>query len=291
MQINRKFFLLKNYFIPPHSSLTSFVDDYILCTSENNTINFNGSWAASNETSLSFYMADKLQTHINEHKDSILANKANCLVGLLTRHNGQVNFTGRYHTFTIQFKANGFNNIFRMPMYEFTDKIFMANDVFGKQANQLHEQLLNAANIQQMACFADNFLLSFLNKQKKTAIMYDGITAIAKELYNTTSLLSVPQYAYKANMSIRNFERRFTEQAGVSPKFYTKLMRFNEAVKIKSMQPEKNWTTIAYDCGYFDQMHLIKDFKQFSNESPSSFFNRNADLTPETFIRVERTLL
>ena len=119
-------------------------------------------WAASNETSLSFYLADKLQTHINKHKDSILANKANSVVGLLTRHNGLVNFTGRYHTFTIQFKANGFNKIFRMPMYESTDKIFTAEDVFGKQTNELHEQLRNTANIQQMACFADNFLLSFL---------------------------------------------------------------------------------------------------------------------------------
>lgn len=283
--------MLKNYFISPHSCLTSFVDDYILCTSENKTINFKGSWAASNETSFSFYLADKPQTHINEHKDSILANKINCLIGLLTRHNGQVNFKGRYHTFTIQFKANGLNKIFRIPMHEFTDKIFTVEDVFGKHANELHEQLLNASNIQQMACFTDNFLLSYLNKQKQKPITYDGITAISKELYNTTSLLSVAQYAYKANMSIRNFERRFTEQAGVSPKFYTKLMRFNEAVKIKSMQPQKNWTSIAYDCGYFDQMHLIKDFKQFSNESPSSFFNRIADLTPETLIKVERILL
>jgi AraC-like DNA-binding protein len=283
--------LLKTYFIPPHSSLASYIDDYILCTSENISITFNGSWAASNETSLSFYLADKPQSHITECKDSILANKSNCLVGLLTRHNGMVNFTGSYHTFIIQFKANGLNTIFRMPMYEFTDKIFTAEDVFGKQTNALHEQLLNAADIQQMASFADNFLLSFLNKQKKIAIAHDGITAIAKELYNTTSLLSVAQYASKANMSIRTFERRFTEQAGVSCKFYTKLMRFNEAVKIKSMQPKKTWTSIAYDCGYFDQMHLIKAFKQFANESPSSFFSRNADLTPETFIKVERISL
>ena len=289
--INRRFFLLKNYFISPHNSLASFIDDYILCTSENKIITFNGSWPASNETSLVFYLADNPQTHINGYKDSILANKTNCLVGLLTRHNGLVNFTGKYHTFLIQFKANGFNKIFRMPMYEFTDRIFTAEEVFGKQTNELHEQLLNAANIQQMACFADNFLLSFLNKQKKTAILHDAITAISKELYNTATVLSIAQYAYKANMSIRNFERRFTEQAGVSPKFYTKLMRFNEAVKIKSAQPKKNWTSIAYDCGYFDQMHLIKDFKQFSNESPSSFFNRNAGLTTETFTRVERILL
>jgi len=91
-------------------------------------------------------------------------------------------------------------------MYEFTDKIFVTEDVFGKQAKYLYQQLLNAKDIFQMAQFADAFLLSFFNY--KRAITDDGITAIAEELYNTTALLSVSQYAYKANMSIRNFERR-----------------------------------------------------------------------------------
>ena len=219
----------------------------------------------------------------------MLANKSNCVIGLLTRPNGIVHFTGKYHTFMIQFKANGFNKIFRIPMFEFTDKIFTTEDVFGRQTNDLHEQLLNATGIQQMAFFADKFLLYFLNRRQETAPVYDGITAISKDLYNTTVLFRVAQYAYKANMSVRNFERRFTEQVGVSPKLYTRLVRFNEAVKIKTMQPGKNWTSIAYECGYFDQMHLIKDFKQFASESPSTFFNDNPDLLKESFITIERT--
>jgi AraC-like DNA-binding protein len=283
--------LLNNYFISPHRSLASFVDNYILCTSENNTITFGGSWPASNETSLVFYLADRPKDHITEHPGSKLANKSNCLIGLLTRYNGIVHFAGKYHTFMIQFKANGFNKIFRMPMQEFTDKIFTTEDVFGKQTNDLHEQLLNATDIQQMACFADRFLLSFLNRHQKTVTMYDAITAISQTLYNTATILSVAEYAYKANMSIRNFERRFTEQAGVSPKFYTKLVRFNEAVKIKTLQPAKNWTSIAHECGYFDQMHLIKDFKQFANKIPSAFLNDNPDLMKESFITIKRTVL
>jgi AraC-like DNA-binding protein len=283
--------LLNNYFISPHSSLASFVDNYILCTSENSIVTFNGSWPASNETSLVFYLSDRPQNHITEQTGSMLANKSNCVIGLLTRHNGIVHFTGRYHTFMIQFKANGLNKIFGMPMHEFTDKIFTTEDVFGKQTNDLHEHLLNATGIQQMAYFADKFLLFFLNRHQKTATIYDGITAISKDLYNTTALFSVAQYAYKANMSIRNFERRFSEQVGVSPKLYTKLVRFNEAIKIKTMQPGKNWTSIAYECGYFDQMHLIKDFKQFASESPSTFFNDNPDLIKESFITIERATL
>ena len=205
------------------------------------------------------------------------------MIGLLTRPNGIVHFTGKYHTFMIQFKANGFNKIFRIPMFEFTDKIFTTEDVFGRQTNDLHEQLLNATGIQQMAFFADKFLLYFLNRRQKTAPVYDGITAISKDLYNTTALLSVAQYAYKANMSVRNFERRFTEEVGMPPKLYARITRFYNALENKMLHPYKKWTAIAYENGFFDQAHLIREVKAFTYKTPEELF---ADTPPprEDFI-------
>ena len=92
-------------------------------------------------------------------------------------------------------------------------------------------------------------------------------------------MLNIDQYAYKANMSVRNFSRRFTEQTGVSPKFYCRLLRFNNAVNTRLKHPQNNWTSIAHDCGYFDQMHMIKDFKEFANENPSAFFRNNTEIS------------
>ena len=92
-------------------------------------------------------------------------------------------------------------------------------------------------------------------------------------------MLSIEQYAYKANMSVRNFGRRFTEQVGVSPKLYCRLLRFNNAVNAKLKQPQSIWTSIAYECGYYDQMHMIKDFKEFSNVNPSALFPSNTEIT------------
>jgi len=272
--------LLTNYFIPPHPSLSTFVDNYILSTSGNDSITFKGYWPASNETSLIFYMRDSTHHHQNDHSASILPGKKNCVVGLLTRCNGIVNFTGKYHTFIIQFKANGFNKIFRLPMYEFTDKIFVTEDVFGKQAKYLYQQLLNAKDIFQMAQFADAFLLSFFNY--KRAITDDGITAIAEELYNTTALLSVSQYAYKANMSIRNFERRFIDEVGISPKLYARITRFYNALENKMLHPRKNWTDIVYENGYYDQSHFIKEFKAFTGTTPSGYSINNSPVTLAT---------
>jgi len=264
--------MLTTYFISPHPLLQDFVDTYFLSTSENNIITFDGYWPATNESNLVFYMGDPPQ-HDNAYcSESELSHKKNYLIGLLTRSNGYARFTGRLHTFVIQFKANGINKIFRLPMNQFTDKIYTTEDVFGNSVKDLHEQLRESATIQQMTRHANTFLLAFLNHHKKTGLLHDGITAVSREIYTTANLRSVEQYAHKANMSVRNFERRFIEQAGVSAKLYTKLVRFNEVMKVKMMQPVKNWTSIAYECGYYDQMHLIKDFKQFTDFTPTEFF-------------------
>src|SRR5215210_3812792 len=107
--------MITNFFISPHPSLRTFVDTYILSTWNGEHVSFSGYWPASNETSLIFYMADQL-SHLVEYKNSVLSGKKNCVVGLLTRHNGIGYFNGTYHTFIIQFKANGFHKIFCIPM-------------------------------------------------------------------------------------------------------------------------------------------------------------------------------
>jgi AraC-like DNA-binding protein len=245
-----------------------------LCTSENETVTINGNWPASNETSIIFYLQDHPSSHLFKHSNSDLSNKRSCIVGVLIECNGIVHFKGRYHTFMIQFKANGFHKIFGIPSHEITNKIFYSDDVFGNIVNALHEQLLHATNFQQMAVFADAFLITFL-KRRKAAYAYDGITAVANDLTHACQASSTDQYAYKANMSVRTFERRFMEQVGISPKLYSKLLRFNDAMLVKAMHPEKSWTSVAYECNYYDQMHLIKDFKQFSGYTPTELFKEN----------------
>jgi AraC-like DNA-binding protein len=274
--------LITNYLIPPHLALSSFVVNYVLSTSENETVTFSGNWPASNETSLIFHLHDHPSSHLYKHGNADFAHKRNCIVGVLTESNGIIYFNGKYHTFMIQFKANGFHKIFGIPSPEVTNKIFCLGDVFGNIAHSLYEQLLHATSVQEMAVFADAFLITFLNRQK-SVYTFDGITAVTKDLFHACHVSSTRQYAYKANMSVRSFERKFMEQVGISPKLYSKLLRFNEAMMLKSMHPRKSWTSIAHECNYYDQMHLIKDFKQFSGYTPTDFFKENkASNNPDT---------
>ena len=57
----------------------------------------------------------------------------------------------------------------------------------------------------------------------------------------------------------------------MSPVYYRKIIRFNKAAQLLLNDSENSLTEISYTCGYFDQAHFIKDFKEFGGISPSEF--------------------
>jgi AraC-like DNA-binding protein len=276
-----------NYFTKPHPCLADFIDTYILSASDRSELSFTGTWPASNETSLVFYLADKPEQLGARNGSEEKWHMGNCVVGVLTRNNGAVSFSGRYKTFVIHFKPNGFSRIFGIPAPGLTDQVLPSEDVFGPPVSALYEKLLNTEGILEMASFSDLFLIHMLNKRKPRN-ENAGITFVSNLLLRGDGLLNVAGYASQANMSVRNFERRFSEQVGVSPKLFFRLLRFNNAVNAKVYDPSKNWTAIAHEFGYYDQMHLIKDFRDFADATPTSFFAQTTELAGEQFVAVKR---
>lgn len=236
---------------------------------------------ANHETSLCFFLTDT-PIHIknsNTKNETENTDKVS-LFGLLTHCKGTMRFEGNCNEFIIEFKPNGFNKMFGIPASEICNNIFPANEVIGKCVKQFYEQLLHASGVQEMVSLANKFLMGFLNRQKAVYIN-EGITRISHQLLTNLNTTNISQYASQANMSIRNFERRFSEQVGTSPKLFCRLLRFNTAVKSKISRPKKSWDDIAYECGYYDNMHMIKEFKQFANASPAILFNDNPGFMEE----------
>lgn len=100
-------------------------------------------------------------------------------------------------------------------------------------------------------------------------------------------IVSLDKLAHFANMSFRNFERRFIEEVGMSPKLYARIIRFYNAVENKMRHPEKSWTEITYEGGYFDQAHFIKEVKTFSAKTPDELFKYTPPPVEKFIERVE----
>ena len=111
----------------------------------------------------------------------------------------------------------------------------------------------------------------------------ERITIAANLITKNAGLVNIDSLAHFTCMSMRNFERIFTNETGMSPKQLCCISRFNNALELKLKYPSMKWISVAHQSGYFDQMHLIKDFKRFCGEAPASLL-KHVPLLEENYL-------
>lgn len=77
--------------------------------------------------------------------------------------------------------------------------------------------------------------------------------------------------ATRAGMSRKQFQRVFTTIVGVTPKGFARLQRFRHTITHIGRRPTIDWARLAIGCGYFDQSHLINEFKGYTNLTPEAY--------------------
>jgi transcriptional regulator GlxA family with amidase domain len=82
---------------------------------------------------------------------------------------------------------------------------------------------------------------------------------------------NIETLAQTACLGYKQFKRVFADYVGANPKDYLRVVRFQKTLHTLQTQPNINFSQLAYDCGYFDQAHFIKDFKQFSGYTPTEY--------------------
>ena len=170
-----------------------------------------------------------------------------------------------HRCFVIGFQPGGLHRLLKIPMQQLYDDGFDGRLLIGRQMEILTEQLMAAKNFDEMILCAENYLLKKLSGLKEEL----PLDAALKVLTTNHGLVSVDKIASLACLSVRQFERKCLEQIGYSPKFFARLARFSKAYRLREALPQQSWTSIAYEAGYFDQMHLIRDFRQFAGVLPS----------------------
>ncbi len=240
-------------------------------------------WHASHDTNIIFFFKDVPASLTDHSTGKVLKRGKNCdVVGMSTQYNGDMTFNGKYAFLQIIFQPHGFYTLFNVSPLEIADRIVWSGDVFNSDLKLLHEQLSEAESPSAMAKLANDWLLLYLNK-KRPDDYKDRITIAANLITKNAGLVNIDALALYTCMSMRNFERVFTNETGMSPKQLCCISRFNNALELKLKYPSMKWISVAHQSGYFDQMHLIKDFKRFCGEAPSSLF-KHVPLLEENYI-------
>jgi AraC-like DNA-binding protein len=78
--------------------------------------------------------------------------------------------------------------------------------------------------------------------------------------------------ATQAGMSARQFRRRCLEESGLTPKRLCRVLRFRRSFTLAASR-RLSWAAVAAETGYFDQAHLIRDFREFTGRTPMAVFS------------------
>jgi len=170
---------------------------------------------------------------------------------------------GVVNEITIYFKPLGINHFIDDPQTLFKQKsaknfnpfldfLSTMEEVFEEQDREFQREKL------------EEYWLSKLN----TADL-DLMENILKDV---EADLKIDDIAQKRNFSRQYLNKIFTKNVGKSASEYRKIHRFRKS--IFKQKDTKNLTELSYDSLFYDQSHLVKDFKQLTHVSPNAFFKK-----------------
>ncbi|MCB0602536.1 MAG: AraC family transcriptional regulator [Saprospiraceae bacterium] len=193
-----------------------------------------------------------------------------CIRNYGLKVNGPLNQIG------VVFKPTGLFQFFGIPMYELTHTRYALCDVFPGNFELLEEKIQLAKTDQVRIALLDDTFLKLLDHRDQT---WSGVDRAANLIISSTDNLSVQDLIKDSYMSRRTFERHFLERVGLSPKFYARIRRYGSlCAEIAGQRSHIDWDELVFKYGYFDQSHLIKDFKEFSGKAPSQYLLENNEV-------------
>lgn len=218
------------------------------------------------EQCLSFYPRD---TETVEYVNS--GKKVTNLKTVLMGQQNQVSnrFVGKdFLVFQIVFQPGALYRLTGIPSRQLNDCYFDAETVFPKEIKYINDQLNDAAGFKEMVVVVEAFLLKQISRGVRESHRIDQVS---NRMLQANENLSIEWLAKESCLSVRQYERKFIDRMGVAPAYFNKIVRFENAFRLKNKQPHLDWLSIAIQCGYYDYQHLVRDYKAFTNQTPTHF--------------------
>jgi AraC-like DNA-binding protein len=166
----------------------------------------------------------------------------------------------------VRFRPGMAGNFLGVRPVELTDGSTALEDLWSRRARELKRQLDDADSIHD----AVEILLGNLPApETHPTPTQRAIEALA----TVNGSADLEAAARQANLSQRQFRRRCLEESGLTPKHLCRVLRFRHACCIAGQVDRVNWSEIALEAEYFDQAHLIRDFRQFTGHTPMAVFS------------------
>ena len=186
--------------------------------------------------------------------------------------------------FVIQFKPYGAYPFFHFQIHDLNERIVPAEDLFGDELLKLREQILSNKTSEEKFLAAEKWLNHRFDENKTPPS--ELLTALEK--IQTESVANYNTIIESYPKTQKHLIDQFKKYVGLTPKYYQRILRFNEILQQIHQNEKIDWAQIAYQCEYSDQSHFIKEFKHFSGFNPQKFIKEEFHKEEPNFFPLDR---
>jgi AraC-like DNA-binding protein len=180
-----------------------------------------------------------------------------------------LSLAGKTGMIMVVFRPYGAGMFFKMPMNIIANRNITLEHLVKQEAFELEDKILNAGTIQERIMLIENFLIDKLAQCDQNG---KQIISVFDKINYCKGLISVKQLAEASFLSVKQFERKFSGLVGLMPKQFLRIVRFQNTLQMRNHKRFEDYTALAYQCGYYDQSHLINEFKLITGSAPKEFF-------------------
>jgi AraC-like DNA-binding protein len=180
---------------------------------------------------------------------------------------------------SVSFKPHGFYGIFKIPPSELHNNFIDSNHLLGNDIKQLTAQLDDAKDHTQRKIDLDLFFISQLTKNRHKNYNIRAGFDIAVFIRHCKGNIRVNQLINEFKITERTLQRSLKTALGYTPKEYCKIIRFNNLINHVYTSQDINWLDMVNQFGYYDQAHMINEFKNATGITPDVFLkNKNKNI-------------
>jgi AraC-like DNA-binding protein len=169
-------------------------------------------------------------------------------------------------TILVYFTETGFTYFSNLPAHELFNQSVSLDNIFDKsKILEAEEKLSATASHKDRIKIIEQFLLSQIKESKEDKLIVEAV----KLIYQSNGLIKIKELTQKLFISQSPFEKRFRSLVGSTPKKFASIIRFNAV--LNDLEKAKSLTDLCFEHNFFDQAHFIKDFKQYTGDTPENF--------------------
>jgi AraC-like DNA-binding protein len=181
-----------------------------------------------------------------------------------------VNYSSGMRTLLVLFREGGAASLLKIPLNELLGKHAHLDDIMPAYImSEIESKLDEAENNYERLVVVESFLLGMLATKEPDP----RITFAVHEIRKRKGNVNISKLANSVNISLDPFEKKFRRIIGTSPKQFASIVKLRSTIQY--YPHARNLTDLAHQMNYFDQSHLIKEFKNLTGKTPGQFFRGN----------------